>query len=1120
MLSQNNIYSSKQILEWEKKLNSLPIEIKQNEYKIEQSREKIKQLEEDLSDQKDKIIERKNTIKSLKARISILQNLKEIDNLQQIIPPHEKQIEELTPKLSEYDAKINPLKDEIKQLDKYIAIKNAQQELEKATHVKNTNESDKIANEHNLEDNKIELSRVNSEIQYIEPQIRDLQEALNRQDRERRERDNQERIRRENEQSSWERQEYERQQAEKRDWQRNEEVTQSQARVEWEQIERNVQRAEDTSWERSEVERRSQEDRRDREEHSRFEQFLRDAATRFDIANREESSRHEGELRSMRSRHSEQEQTETRRYQQELEEIKNRQERERRELHHHRHPHDQGSLGSTNPQPAFSGGSMGATNPQPVFSGGSMGATNPQPAFANQGSLGLAFAPQHDGERHRRFQELKERHEREIRLAMERHRLERDGHERDRRNESNQIERNHVQKRSELESRYNQEKRGLETRERERQCAIRENRERREREHRSTLQRDRDRREQEYQRLQRQQHNQREAQFLNSSSFEHGRRVQERQATVESEKQLYQSHEEQRRRDEQPERTAKENKLYDLRAQLNQLQSNRIQIERTIADLRSVIDTCNKTIESAQQTIERSQLILKSMSAEDFKNADQKQLPLFESQWRDCVAKRDLLIAEKKEIELKIEKHVTEIKKSQNQIDMLRQQNLNLTPDATLFASVVNLSDLELTLTDTGEQKSGFEREKLNIENKIKELNNDIEKVTGIKLSTQSELDRLERDKFLTSLRDDPQSLFRNLVNKIKIAFDKYDEDHPSGQSVEVQICIVEKESIIKQIMHHENEYEPGDAKEADKAIFNKTFFCKYQWLCGYLRYLQETIANSANNTEFRELIESLFEKDILEASESLEAFIALNLKEMDYADLVDYRFAEYKKVEAILESELENTPEGSKEFQSLYEKGRDVLKVIKERQALEVNPNLHSENHESKDISVSKGKFDLTNVDLHKRVLQKTQALLKSPGDKKLQDQYKQLIALQKTGHSSLCQKLCGILFAFVGAAIVAASVVAGFSVGFGIASAGITFGSGLCLSGIALFCNGRSKGPVKKMETFLASATKVKPEYVEKNVESEPGMETNFSTTDMSPTVGEGQTEPSAPPYYALSP
>ena len=153
--SPEDIYSKQRILTWEEKLRSIPFEIKKNDNTIITNQEEIESLNKKLAEQIRLIEQNRVTTEALNARIDIINRENKIEALRKSIITHEDEIKKLTPGISEFDSKINPLDDEIKKLKLYLDIKNVQDSLSYATFLKDTNQTNKSSFKKHLPSKKM-----------------------------------------------------------------------------------------------------------------------------------------------------------------------------------------------------------------------------------------------------------------------------------------------------------------------------------------------------------------------------------------------------------------------------------------------------------------------------------------------------------------------------------------------------------------------------------------------------------------------------------------------------------------------------------------------------------------------------------------------------------------------------------------------------------------------------------------------------------------------------------------------------------------------------------------------------------------------------------------------------
>lgn len=1059
--SPEDIYSKQRILTWEEKLRSIPFEIKKNDNTIITNQEQIESLNKKLAEQIRLIEQNKVTTEALNARIDIITRENTIEALRKSIITHEDEIKKLTPGISEFDSKINPLDDEIKKLKLYLDIKNVQDSLSYATFLRDTNQTNKSELQKTLTQQENESAVIDNDIRRTQPQIDTLQNDLSRQDREREERGRRERERLAIEKRTWERQEQSRQETDRQNFNRLEQNTIESERRDHENIERLRQEREQTLWLSQERSLCEQEDRNDRDATARYNSDVQAASIKYHSDTATLTAQQQNETREITNRHQHQKQEEEARHK-----------REFRELHHRRR-----EVQIVTP----AAGGFGRENTP-----------------ASLGGFGREDAPASlDGFRREHGDKA-----RLIREMEERHKAERERREADQRRELNEMEARHRACREEIDTRFNHDFKNRESREQDRKAQIPRERARRDREHVDSVRIEHTRAVHHYERLITQSHERRENEFERRARLEHEQRSREFQEKSDQEYKAFQRQEQMRITSERPERETKESQLVTLKNQLERLLSRQFSTRSMTRSLNARIDEHNDIIKNATATIKRSTEFLDATPVQTIDLADKEESNALRIDFDKRTLSRNTLVHDKNQLELTIKTHKNNKALEQHKIADHQAHIESLTSVALRFESLSSPPKLQDLLQESEQEKIQLSNDKTTLENNLETCKQTISSSRTKIRDFNADLAHQKQDRFLTSLKTNPQALLLKLINKIQTEIKKFDDRNPVEQSPQVRICIAEIERIIPHIQNTESEEQPGDEKQSEDALFDDVSAIKYYQLCGYLRQMQKRVNYPNENRAFGDVIENTFDNAILDPDECIEQYKIANIREMDREEWKTHVKNAYNKANTELESALKNSPEGSTEYSKLYTKGSEVRESI----------------NKSMPENVFENSPEL--VDANKRILQKTQLLLDTPGDRDLHREYKALAYTQPQGQSSTCNKVFGILLGFLGAAIIAASVAIGV-LSAGLASpytiGGVVVGAGILMAGIGIFRSGRSSGPVATMESYLGAANKAR-----KSTHPWQDMSTAAATGDMREGLleKEGSTSAAAPsaPYLSL--
>lgn len=486
------------------------------------------------------------------------------------------------------------------------------------------------------------------------------------------------------------------------------------------------------------------------------------------------------------------------------------------------------------------------------------------------------------------------------------------------------------------------------------------------------------------------------------------------------------------------------------------IQTNRLVSIKRIHDIQKDLE--KKIFEHKNMPVHQSKLQQESerlkkklfthFSETEIKLSFSGSLQAFETQVSQYENEKKQLQSKQHNFELAIEKHHNAIKRAQEEITEYEHSLHTLTEKARGYSRKRDVTELKKELERIKKRKDPL----LAIKNK---LNAGIKHHTQEKSAARERMALLGRElqshrsnDFLINLRDNPETLLDQLAQAIQVELEKYDKTHPANQSEIVRTCLLElKRNTSAQYILKAASLNKDETRK------------KYYQLCGLIWKMLKR-ANYPQNLEFCRQLLATFQSKSPAPEECIAAYEALqqsnprHFLEITKLELDDFEYNEYKAAQKKLHLALrpKNTlMHAPIEIQQLHKKAADIAKTIRAEKLIPNNP-----------------EFDIKYATF---ALNATTELLQDFPNTDLQKKYERLIDQNKKEQPSTCKKIAGALLAFLGAALLAASVVAKILT-LGVASpltiTGMALGSTLIVSGVGLFCQGMRKGLSKDMKQF----------------------------------------------------
>ena len=311
----------------------------------------------------------------------------------------------------------------------------------------------------------------------------------------------------------------------------------------------------------------------------------------------------------------------------------------------------------------------------------------------------------------------------------------------------------------------------------------------------------------------------------------------------------------------------------------------------------------------------------------------------------------------------------------------------------------------------------------------------------------EKEQRELNNNTFMITLWRNPETLIENLAALTDEVLNKFEEDHPGGQSDRVLQAMAEIRMKLVTIRHVElaqstySDYH-GQNIEADQK--------KYFQMCGLIWH-QFALLNQEEDKHFAQALHSILQKNPIAEEYGKANFNALQLEPIPFDQIGDNVQQAYKQAKINLSELLDGLENDTrKEVKDHIKIGRDLIKSIEEKKS---------------DPTSGLLKF-------HTKILQTAEQLTRNSSDKKLQDKFEKLINDNQDGKPSLCKKIFGIAVMFLSSLTPLSFAFTPPLVAAGICAAG---GAGLAI-GFGIFVGGRSKGLDNELKKFKNSAKHLK--------------------------------------------
>lgn len=509
-------------------------------------------------------------------------------------------------------------------------------------------------------------------------------------------------------------------------------------------------------------------------------------------------------------------------------------------------------------------------------------------------------------------------------------------------------------------------------------------------------------------------------------------------------------------------------------ATLAQSKTKRDQLNQEIRSLdqeknqaESELRQVNHRIHTKKQEREDDTRKLHEHSYDEQNVARHAHLPSLERSHSERKNERDQLTSERNRLSGELQQQQRIINAITQNMQRLQNKISSLTPTAQEFASNPNLYDLRRQLNEWYAQKAPLTVEKDRLDQMIQSHNESIRRAQQEIVSREKYLQEIRSNQFLFDLRDNPKKLFDELAEKSGSRLQQYDRDFPAHQSLMVRICLAEmktKLAFIQQV----DEIEPGaeDAQQIRDAMRNK-----YYQLCGLLWNMHQRLGDLADNQRLANEILSYFspssvaERDSLLEYHKFQQNHPAGMRDLTENDLYKNELGDYEKESKLLQTALNRIPiTQANSLKTFHENGIALVNSV-----------------DTTVLSSEETKEHKVDVKFYVKVLNKASALAEGNADADLQHEYDVLVEQEDNGKPSRCKKITGGLGMFFGGAVgVTSGVAKVVSLGLSttLSTVGIASGSGTCLIGLGLFCNGRRKGMSQTMAAFGDAAKRARAE------------------------------------------
>ncbi|MHB1948094.1 MAG: hypothetical protein ACYCQI_08280 [Gammaproteobacteria bacterium] len=531
-------------------------------------------------------------------------------------------------------------------------------------------------------------------------------------------------------------------------------------------------------------------------------------------------------------------------------------------------------------------------------------------------------------------------------------------------------------------------------------------------------------------------------------------------------------------------------RLSDGRVQLRTLSVEKQAIEDRKNQIIHRINVERHRRDTAISSLAQIESQLANYDKDEKASANSKPTAELERELKDFRTDKESLVKKKTELMHKVTDKQHTLNDFERRRNFLLQSLEKYIKQSGEFANHSDLLILQRDLRFWRDQLGPFAGEKQILESKIidAEQRRGHAKARHDVLMAESKELLEGRYKLLISLRDEPEELVARLSDSIEEKLTQYDEAHLADQNENVRMCLAEYKDKLKHILQLEDDSQPGGSKIAD---FMKPAERRLYQICGLVWRMYDRLEYREENQEFALSLQSIFDLPcfhhaILDPKECLSEYDDLKMAELTPHQLREQELHHYAEANSQLQAALQKCPEGSKEYRRFYDKGQAVANAVNAR-----TPLLNTESKAQVDL-----KFNTT-------ILKATKDLLEQPA--RHQEKYKNIIKHEKEGVSSRGKRITGILFMFLGAAVIAASICAKvFSCGIAspVTNSGIAVGSGLFLLGLGLFRKSQPSGMFKQLVEFDEEAAKAPAKAPNYPV---PSAIASNLPSDQVPTTGE---------------
>lgn len=109
-------------------------------------------------------------------------------------------------------------------------------------------------------------------------------------------------------------------------------------------------------------------------------------------------------------------------------------------------------------------------------------------------------------------------------------------------------------------------------------------------------------------------------------------------------------------------------------------------------------------------------------------------------------------------------------------------------------------------------------------------------------------------ESFLRVLQNNPLELVNNLVNKLKKAFNNYEDTHLTGLSPQVRISLIAERYGLKELIPYDGGYNPSSLQ------LQPTHRANYLRLCGFIWDMYSNVRQEKQDSEFEKILAELVE--------------------------------------------------------------------------------------------------------------------------------------------------------------------------------------------------------------------------------------------------------------------